>query len=302
MAEVARFPVAGVVNGTPLTVRMIPLDLIDEPFLPQRSQFKDAEFSLLVESIGAVGVEVPLKVRPVGERFQVVAGHRRKRASEVCGLREVPCIVQELTDLEALCKMVAENTGREEPSDAEQGRHYMDIAERFGLSEEQVAGVVRKTVHHVSERMELVRRFPEIAEANENALISFSVANELSRVNDYTAARELRCDVALLTDVQREQIRKHRLMLLGLCEQQGATIKLARSYVEQWKRSLLPMNAFDPNAGAPASAPQTVVAGNKCMCCGDVTDQNALVPLYVHSWEKAAVKNVLRAAGMFGYD
>jgi ParB/RepB/Spo0J family partition protein len=285
-----------------LDVRMIRLDLLDDPFLPQRSQFKDEEFSRLVESIGANGVEVPLKVRPIGDRFQVVAGHRRKRASEVCGLREVPCIVQELTDLEALCKMIAENTGREEPSDAEQGRHYLEIGERFHLTEEQIAGVVKKTVFYVSERMDLVRRFPELSEANENALISFSVANELARVNDYTAARELRCDVALLTDVQREQIRKHRLMLLGLCEQQGATIKLAKSYVEQWKRSLLPMNAYDPNAGAPASAPQNVVAGDKCMCCGNDTDQNALVILKVHSWEKAAVKNVLRAAGMFGYD
>jgi ParB/RepB/Spo0J family partition protein len=302
LAEAALFPVAGVVPGTPQAVHLIPLDLIDEPFLPQRSQFKDAEFALLCESIGKNGVEVPLKVRPVGARFQVVYGHRRWKASQVVGLREVPCIVEVLTDLQVLSSMIAENTGREEPSDAEQGRHFLEIAERFSLSETEIGRMFGKSEFYVEQRCDLCRRFPELAEANENSAISFSVANELSRVNEYTLAKELRCDPASITDVQREQCRKHRLMLLGLCAQQGATIKLAKSYVEQWKRSLLPMNAYVENAGAPASVPQGVLPVDKCMCCGNDTDQNALVTLKVHSWEKAAVKNVLRAAGMFGYD
>jgi ParB/RepB/Spo0J family partition protein len=283
-------------------VVLIPLDLLDDPFLPQRSKFNDAEFAALVESISHVGVKVPLEVRPLGERFQIVAGHRRSRAAAVAGLTHVPCIVRELTDLEALRDMIAENSGREEPTDAEQGRHYLEICERFQLSEEAVARMFGKGETYVAQRCDLVRRFPELSEANESGAIAWGVAHQLARVNEYTYANTLRVDVSTVTDVQRESIRKHRAMLLDLCVQQGATVKLATSYVEQWKRSILPINAYDPNAGAPATAPQNVAPANKCACCGGDSDQNAMVVLYVHSWEKAALRGVLRTAGMFGYE
>ena len=285
-----------------IDARMIALDLIDEPFLPQRSKFADAEFAELVESIGRNGVEVPLKVRPVGERFQIIAGHRRWTAAKVAGLTYVPCIVEVCDDLEALRKMIAEKSGREEPSDAEQGRHYLEICERFQLDEAGVAQMVRKTEAYVSARCSLVRRFPELAEANESGAIKWGVADQLSRVNEYTYAHTLRIDPQTVTDEVRERIGKHRAMLLELCVQQGATTRLATSYVEQWKRSILPMNAYDPNAGAPASAPQNAQVENRCACCGERNEQAAMVILYVHSWEKAALRNVLRAAGMFGYE
>jgi ParB/RepB/Spo0J family partition protein len=285
-----------------LDVRMISLDLLDEPFLPQRSKFNDEEFAALVESIAHNGVEVPLKVRPVGERFQIIAGHRRFTAARVAGLRDVPCMIESCTDLEALRKMIAENTGREEPSDAEQGRHYLEICERFSLDEVAVAKMVGKSESYVSERCRLVRRFPEIAAANEEGLLKWCTADQLSRVNEYTYAATLRMDVATIPEEKREQITRHRAMLLDLCVQQGATLRLATSYVDQWKRSIIPMNSYDPSLAAQATAPQSAMPSNRCACCGGDSDQNALVPLYVHSWEKAALKNALRAAGMFGYE
>lgn len=302
MSEAVTLSPLAALTSQRFDVRMIPVEQINEPFLPQRSKFADAEFEALVESISHNGVQVPLKVRPVGDRYEIVAGHRRFRASQVAGLRSLPCMVETLTDLEALRCMIAENTGREEPSDAEQGRHYLEICERFSLSEADVARMFGKSEEYVTLRCDLVRRFPEIAQANEEGAIIFGVAKQLARVNEYTYANTLRMDVATVTEEQREQIRKHRAMLLDLCVQQGATLRLATSYVEQWKRSILPMNAYDPNAGAPATAPQSVAPANRCACCGENSDQNALVPLYVHSWEKAALKNVLRAAGMFGYE
>ena len=300
MSESAAVSSAGPPAVSRREIVSISVDLIDEPFLPQRAKFADEPFAQLVESIAANGVQVPLLVRPVGERYQIIAGHRRFTAAKVAGLHALPCMIEECTDLEALRRMIAENTGREEPSDAEQGRHYLEICERFSLSEYDVAKMVGKSERYVTERCDMVRRFPELADANENGAITWIVADQLSRVNDYTYARELRIDVQTMTDEQREKVQKHRLMLLDLCVQQGANGRLARSYVEQWKRSIIPFNSYDPGLAMPASAPQAAAPANKCACCGSSEDQLALVPLWVHSWEKNAVKSALRERGMFG--
>lgn len=96
------------------SVTDIPLTLID-PFPGHPFQVKDdEEMERLAESIAENGVLVPLMVRTAGpERYELVSGHRRKRAAELMGLESAPCIVRSMTDDEAVIAMVDSNLQRE---------------------------------------------------------------------------------------------------------------------------------------------------------------------------------------------
>lgn len=96
------------------SVERIPLGLIDPfPNHPFRVA-DDEEMEALAESVAENGVLVPLTVIPGdGGRYTLVSGHRRKRAAELAGLAEVPCIVREMTEDEAVIAMVDSNLQRE---------------------------------------------------------------------------------------------------------------------------------------------------------------------------------------------
>jgi ParB/RepB/Spo0J family partition protein len=283
-------------------VRQVPVAQIDEPLLPMREQFGDAPFNELVEDIGRNGITCPLKLRIIGDRFRVVFGHRRLKAAQVCALREVPAIVEEMDDYAEVRQMISENTGREEVSAAEQGRHYWALKEKFKLSMEQVAAMVGKTVPFVDERMSFVSCDSEIADANRDGLVSWTVAKELLRVNPYTWALAMRCDVALCDEPLRAKIDAHRKFLLDLCIRCGATGKVARGYVDQWKNSLVPVLEYKPSGNGDAPAPPAAAMAPRCIVCGRDSDWANMVDLKVHHYERASVVKILRAAGLEVYE
>ena len=102
----------------------IPLDEIsdfpDHPFQVRM----DEDMSELAESIKTHGVLVPALVRPVGDGYQMVAGHRRKTASELAGAETLPCIVRDMTDDEAIIVMVDSNLQREKILPSEKAFAY----------------------------------------------------------------------------------------------------------------------------------------------------------------------------------
>jgi ParB/RepB/Spo0J family partition protein len=267
-----------------------------------REQFGDMPFAELVESIGAHGVKQPLLVRPVNGHFEIMAGHRRYKASGVCALREVPCLVEECDDLKAVETMVAENSGREDVTATEEGRFYESLVERFKLSEEDLCRMVKKSADYVNDRLSLVRCDEDIANAVRDKAINFTVAKELLRVNPWTAALALRCAVDTLTDEQVQKIEAHRKFLLDLCVRCGATQRVTRSYVEQWKTSLVPLNPFSPSPAAGGEVAQTIVRMPRCIVCGRDADPQNMVDLKIHYYEKDKVLQVLRDAGFILYE
>jgi ParB/RepB/Spo0J family partition protein len=283
-------------------VQQVSLALIDPPLIRMREQFGDAAFAELVEDIGKNGITVPVKLQKTGERFRVIYGDRRTTAARTCGLETVPAIVVQVDELEEVRQMVSENTGREDVSDAEKGRHYLELMEHFKFTVEQVAAMVRKSVQYVDERVELVTFDDDIANANRDGLISWSVAKELCYVNPYTWARALRTDVANCDEALREKITQHRKFLLDLCIRCGATGKVARGYVDQWKKALIPILPYEPRPNGDAAAPPAAAQAPRCVVCGRDADQSNMLPIMVHHWERAGVLKILRASGMEVYE
>jgi len=105
-------------------VRMIPLADIDPfPGHPFRVD-DDEEMQSLVESIILSGILCPVAVREVSGRYQLIGGHRRRRAAELAGLNELPALVREMTDDEATIAMVDDNLRREKILPSERAWAY----------------------------------------------------------------------------------------------------------------------------------------------------------------------------------
>jgi len=283
-------------------LRMIPFAQLVEPPFPMREQFGDMPFEELVESIRAHGIKQPLLVRPVNGRFEIMAGHRRYKASGVCALPVIPCLVEEADDLRAVETMIAENSGREDVTATEEGRFYEQLIERFKLGEDDLCRMVKKSPAYVNDRLSLVRCDAQIADAVLNKAISFSAAKEILRVNPWTAALVLRCAVDAIPEEHAQKIHAHRAMLLDLCVRCGATQRVAASYVDQWKRSLFPENPYNPANPALAQQTQTVVRVPRCLLCGRDADPQNMHELKVHYYEKDKLFQVLRDAGFTLYE
>lgn len=158
-------------------------DLVSSDKNP-RKHFDEVTLHELATSILEKGLLQPIIVRPKGKKFEIVAGERRFRASKIAELKEIPCIVRELTDEEAFDLMITENLQREDVQPMEEAAAFNELlkrnndfsmlAVRFGKSEVYVRLRVKL--------LDLISDFQELLEAD---VISISIAQELCKQQDY---------------------------------------------------------------------------------------------------------------------
>lgn len=125
--------------GAPASGREVDIDLIDPNPRQPRTRFREETLEELAQSIRATGVIQPVVVRPVGARFQLIAGERRWRAAQRAGLHRIPAIVREVPDHQALEMTVVENLQREDLNPVEQARAFDTLITTFGLTQEEAA-------------------------------------------------------------------------------------------------------------------------------------------------------------------
>ena len=135
----------------------IEVDLIDpNPFQP-RTRFDETRIEELAASLRAAGVLQPLLLRPVGLRYQVVAGERRWRAAQRAGLAKVPAIIRHVHDQEALELTLIENLQREDLNSIEEAQAYERLTHEFGLTQEEVADRTGKDRATVANTIRLLK-------------------------------------------------------------------------------------------------------------------------------------------------
>ena len=116
-----------------------------------------AALEALAESIRAQGVIQPLVVRPVGYgRYELIAGERRWRASQLAGLAEVPAVVRTVPDETALAMALIENIQREDLNPLEEALGLKRLADEFGMTHEAVAAAVGPLAQLVSNLLRLL--------------------------------------------------------------------------------------------------------------------------------------------------
>ncbi len=145
-------------NDRARTQRRLPVELLKpNPNNPRRA-FSEAQLDELAQSIRDRGIIQPLIVRPaVHDNYEIVAGERRWRAAQRAGLHDVPVVVVEVNDRDALQLAIIENIQRADLNPIEEANAYQRLADQFGYSQEEVAKTVGKSRPHIANTLRLLK-------------------------------------------------------------------------------------------------------------------------------------------------
>ena len=159
MGENAEAPVAA---DAPVSagVRRVPIESVKPNPDQPRKVFRQEDLDELTASIRDKGVLQPILVRTQpGEPgvWQIIAGERRWRASQAARLTEVPVVVHEMDDVEVFEVAIVENVQRADLNPLEEAEAYRVLMERFGRTQDAVAGVVGKSRSHVANTLRLLQ-------------------------------------------------------------------------------------------------------------------------------------------------
>ena len=142
--------------------REIPLDsIVPNPHQP-RKHFSEDALAELAASITQLGVIIPILVRARGERYEIIAGERRWRASAVAGKSVIPAIVRTSDDRESLELAIVENLQRENLNPLEEAMGFAHLLEEYALSQEQLATRMGKSRPAIANALRLLSLDDEI--------------------------------------------------------------------------------------------------------------------------------------------
>ena len=160
--------------------REIPLDQIDPNPFQTRSQMNEEQLAELSASITANGVVQPVLVRPLlNGRFQLIAGERRWRASELAGKATIPAILRQVSDEQAMEITIVENLQRADLNPMEQARAFERLSREFHMTQEQMAVRTGKDRATVANFLRLLRLPASVQARVESGELSFGHARTL---------------------------------------------------------------------------------------------------------------------------
>jgi ParB family chromosome partitioning protein len=148
-------------SGIPVG-QLVPLeDVTPNPNQPRQRM---GDLTELAASVREKGILEPILVRPTGSRFQIIAGERRYRAAVEAGLAEIPCIVRDSSDAEAMEIALVENLQREDLSAFEEADGLRTLAEAYGYTHEKMAERLGKSRTSITETISLATMPEEVRE------------------------------------------------------------------------------------------------------------------------------------------
>ncbi|MGD0733833.1 MAG: ParB/RepB/Spo0J family partition protein [Terracidiphilus sp.] len=170
-------PVAESEGGKP---REIPLDEIDRNPFQTRTHVNEEQLAELAASISSNGVVQPILVRPLANgRFQLIAGERRWRASQLAGKTTIPAILRQVSDEQAMEITIVENLQRADLNPMEQARAFERLSREFHMTQEQMAVRTGKDRATVANFLRLLRLPASVQERVESGALSFGHARTL---------------------------------------------------------------------------------------------------------------------------
>jgi ParB family transcriptional regulator, chromosome partitioning protein len=166
-------------------VRTLPVASLHPNRFQPRSYFDESAIEELVASIRAQGIIQPLVVTPEGEGYAIIAGERRWRAAHKAGLEAVPVVVRQVADDRELLELaLVENLQRSDLNPIEEAEAYAALQEKFGLSQEEVAGRVGKARTTVTNALRLLRLPDEVLDLLREGRLTAGQARPLLGIED----------------------------------------------------------------------------------------------------------------------
>ena len=175
----------------PTTTKEIDLEKITAGRYQPRQEFDSVKIQELAESIKKHGVLSPILVREVGlDKFEVIAGERRVRASKIAGLKTIPSLVNQKEDQEALEAALIENLQREDLNPVEEARGYDRLKREFELTQDEIAKATGKARSTIANSMRMLSLSPKILDMISQGALEKGHAKILSGL-DNTKAEQL---------------------------------------------------------------------------------------------------------------
>ena len=149
-----------------------------------RTEFDKESLDALAESIKEKGVLQPLLVRKQGDKYEIIAGERRWRASKIAGLSEVPVIVKDFNDKEVLEVALVENLLRENLSAIEEAEAFQRLIDEFSHTQEALSQIVGKSRSHIANTLRLLNLPEGVKELIKEGKLSAGHARALVGLED----------------------------------------------------------------------------------------------------------------------
>ena len=170
--------------------RKVPIEFVHANPRNPRTSFADAELAELTDSIRERGIIQPIVVRSRGaDNYEIIAGERRWRAAQSAGLHDVPVVVLDASDAEALELAIIENVQRTDLNALEEATGYQVLMDEFHHSQDAVAKIVGKSRSHVANTLRLLKlsdsikayiRSGQLSAGHARALVGQPNADELA--------------------------------------------------------------------------------------------------------------------------
>lgn len=166
-------------------LRNIPIELIQRGKYQPRTDMHEEALQELASSIRAQGVMQPIVVRPISDtRYEIIAGERRWRASQIAGLDKIPAIIKPVSDESAIAMALIENIQREDLNPIEEAMALKRLQEEFELTQQEVADAVGKSRATVTNLLRLIALNPDVRLMLEHGDIEMGHARALLALSE----------------------------------------------------------------------------------------------------------------------
>lgn len=194
-------------------LKHLPVDILQRGAYQPRIDMKADALEELANSIRAQGVVQPIVVRPIGGgRYEIIAGERRWRATQLAGLHEIPAVVRDVTDQAAMAMALIENIQREELNPMEEAMALSRLIEEFGLTHQQTADAVGRSRASVSNLLRLLGLSESVKRLLESGDLEMGHARALLALSGEQQAEVARSVVGKGMSVREtERLVKHTL-------------------------------------------------------------------------------------------
>jgi ParB family chromosome partitioning protein len=170
---------------------MLPINRIEPDPLQPRQSFSPESIRELADNIRANGLINPLTVRVKDERYSLVCGERRHRACKVAGLTEVPCVVREMSDAEAMFLALTENILREDLNDMDRSRYLLRLKRELDLTWGEISRTLGLSEARVKQLAGLSALPEALQQSVQEGRIAGSAAQRIAAVRDDAVRDEL---------------------------------------------------------------------------------------------------------------
>lgn len=224
----------------------VPLDLIEDPFIAMRSQTDDGDLDELMSSMREIGLVEPIVLRKVGDRYEVIAGHRRTRAARLLGWSVIEAKIVEANDEAAIAMRLAENISRKDVDPVDQACFIGEVMTRYNKTPDEMAKMLHHSHEWVNERIE--------------------VFNMPDYLQQFLRERRLPLGAALwINRIENERTRHYYAFWAA---QNGASVAAAKAWHDQLAARSFEFHPDEQITIDPQTQTQRVRASTKCHLCG----------------------------------